>query len=431
MSGSTARRAWKMITQSDDGIATSFYSSVGGDGLITWVKRRYHVRNLGTPPSSPGYWGNTHLTPRGLVTYYARLKRDPRAGPWLIRAMRHIQRYGSDGTYQYFGLPSATVGAAVKQGWGCDFGGGCNDADFNTTGFVDNDRYAVAILARGPISTYGAAISSMLTRTARILLPGGHFPDPRPTVRRLTRTAGRTSGGQRIGVYGSDFTAVRAVLFGKISGTAVHVRGPHFLQVTTPAHAAGRYPVTVVTTHGASPASLARFTFGRPAVVTAVAPRVGPAGGGTRVTISGQQLGAATQVMFGRAKGTDLHVGSGTSLSVTAPAHAPGDVDIRVVTPFGWSARAAADGFHFAGRPQISEVSPDTAAAAGGIVVTITGTHLAGVTAVSFGGTPATDLVHASATSLTVRAPAHEAGQVAVVASGPGGTSAPATFTYT
>ena len=68
MSGTTAHRAWKMITQSDDGIASSFYYSVGGDGLINWIKRRYHVWNLGTPPSSPGYWGNTHLTPRGLVT---------------------------------------------------------------------------------------------------------------------------------------------------------------------------------------------------------------------------------------------------------------------------------------------------------------------------------------------------------------------------
>src|SRR4051794_25347561 len=128
MTGTTAHRAWKMITQSDDGIATSFYNSVGGDGLINWIERRYHVWNLGSPPSSPGYWGNTHITPRGLVTYYARVKRDPRVGPWLITAMRHIRRYGSDGTYQYFGLPSATTGAAVKQGWGCDFGGGCSTA---------------------------------------------------------------------------------------------------------------------------------------------------------------------------------------------------------------------------------------------------------------------------------------------------------------
>jgi hypothetical protein len=349
MSGTTAHRAWKMITQSDDGIATSFYASVGGDGLINWIKRRYHVRNLGTPPSSPGYWGNTHITPRGLVTYYARMKRDPRVAPWLITAMRHIREFGSDGTYQYFGLPSATSGAAVKQGWGCDFASGCGTADFNTTGLVNHDRYAVAILARGPLSTYGSAISSMLTRTARILLPGGRFPDPRPTVRRLTRTAGRTSGGQQLSIFGNDFTDVRAVLFGAVRGTALQVRGTHLLSVTTPAHAAGRFPVRVVTTHGTSPA--VHFTFGRTAMVNAVTPSAGPTDGGVKVTVTGERFSSTTRVMFGGARATNLHVVSDTSLTVSAPAHQAADVHVRVVTPFGWSAASAADRFQFQAVP--------------------------------------------------------------------------------
>lgn len=422
MSGSTAHRAWKMITQSDDGIASSFYNSVGGDGLINWIKRRYHVWNLGSPPSSPGYWGNTHITPRGLVTYYAHMKRDRRVAPWLLTAMRHIRRYGSDGTYQYFGLPSATSGAAVKQGWGCDFAAGCNTADFNTTGFVNHDRYAVAILARGPSSTYGSAIGSMLTRTARILLPGGHFPAPRPTVRELTRTKGRISGGQQVGVFGSDFTGVRAVLFGKVRATSLHVRGPHFLRVTTPAHAAGRFAIRVVTTHGTSPIGTARFTFGRTALITAVAPQAGPAHGGTKVTITGQRLGATKAVMFGRVSGTNLHVVSDNSLTIIAPKHRPGALDVRVINRFGPSPRTAADRFHFAGTPTITGVSPGSGPNDGGTEVTITGTHLATVTNVLFGGAPA-DLVQASPTSLTVVTPAHQHGQVDVVASGPGGTS--------
>ena len=434
MSGATARQAWKMITQSDDGIATSFYNSVGGDGLINWVKRRYHVWDLGSPPSSPGYWGNTHITPRGLVRYYVRLKRDSRAGPWLLRAMHHAREYGSDGTYQFFGIPSATTGAAVKQGWGCDFGGGCDTADFNTTGYVNGDRYAVAILARGSVSTYGAAIGSMLTRTARILLPGGHFPAPRPTVRELTRANGRMSGGQRVGIFGSDFTGVRAVLFGNVRGSAVDVRGPHFLRVTTPGHAAGRYPVRVVTTHGTSPVGAVWFTFGRTATVTAVSPRAGPAGGGTRVTITGLRLAGANQVLFGGVLGTNLHIESATSLSVTAPRHLPGGVHIRVVNRFGWSPTTAADRFQFAGTPTITGVSPGSGPTSGGTQVTITGTNLATVSTVLFGGQPATALVHVSATSLTIVTPTHQPGQVDVVASGPGGTSptGPATaFTYT
>src|SRR5213079_509478 len=105
------------------------------------------------------------------------------------------------------------------QGWGDDYG--FSTADFNTTGFVNHDRYAVAILARGPIRDYGRPISSMLTATAKLLLPGGHFPDPVPRVTKLSTTTGHTAGGQRIVVYGHAFTHVRAVLFGKLRGSAV------------------------------------------------------------------------------------------------------------------------------------------------------------------------------------------------------------------
>lgn len=336
MTGSTAHRAWKMITQSDDGIASSFYNSVGGDGLITWIKRRYHVPDLGSPPSSPGWWGNTHITPRGLVTYYARVKRDPRVGPWLIKAMHHAQPYGSDGTYQFFGLPSATTGAAVKQGWGCDFASGCDSADFNTSGYVNHERYTVAILARGPRHTYGSAIASMLTRTARILLPGGRFPDPRPTARELTRLTGRTSGGQRVGVYGSDFTGVQKVLFGRIPGSALTVHGPHFLSVTTPAHVPGRFVLRVVTSHGTS-AGTVSFTFVAPPSISAVSPPSGPAAGGAQVTVTGRNLASVTKVNFGGIPATGLVHVSPTTLTVIAPAHELGTARVVAVSPFGRS----------------------------------------------------------------------------------------------
>ena len=63
---------------------------------------------------------------------------------------RHGPRdeYGADGTYQFFGMPSATTGAAIKQGWGDD-GDDSPNADFNSTGYVDGGNYAVAILTDG------------------------------------------------------------------------------------------------------------------------------------------------------------------------------------------------------------------------------------------------------------------------------------------
>src|SRR5689334_2074113 len=48
MHGATQRAAYKMITQSDDAIATRLWPRVGGPRLIPWIKAHYRVPNLGT-----------------------------------------------------------------------------------------------------------------------------------------------------------------------------------------------------------------------------------------------------------------------------------------------------------------------------------------------------------------------------------------------
>jgi hypothetical protein len=423
MHGTTERRAYRMITRSDDGIASAFYTSVGGDQLINWVKQRYHVWNLGYPPRHAGWWGNTRITPRGLVRYYARVKRDAKVAPWLLNAMHHAKPYGSDGVYQFFGLPQATSGFGIKQGWGCDYASGCDTSDFNTTGFVNNNRYAVAILARGPLKYYGRPISSMLSQTAKLLLPGGHFPDPVPTVRELTRTTGRVTGGQRIGIYGSSFTHVQAVLFGGVRGSSVDVIGPHHLRVTTPPHASGSYAVRVVTGHGTSPVTV-RFRFIAAPAISSVRPPAGPTSGGTDVTITGARFTGATGVLFGGQRGTNLHVSSSTSMTVTVPPGQAGTVDVRVVTPYGTSPVVAADRFSYLAAPSVADVSPSSGPVGGGTLVTISGTGLGAVTSVSFGDVPATDFSVLSDSMLTARAPAHASGRVDVTVVTPGGSSA-------
>ncbi|MFZ3557207.1 IPT/TIG domain-containing protein [Streptomyces sp. BH055] len=63
----------------------------------------------------------------------------------------------------------------------------------------------------------------------------------------------------------------------------------------------------------------------------------------------------------------------------------------------------------------ITAVSPATGPAAGGTLVTITGTALDGVSAVNFGSTAGTSLQIKSPTQLTVKAPAGATGAVNVV----------------
>jgi hypothetical protein len=74
--------------------------------------------------------------------------------------------------------------------------------------------------------------------------------------------------------------------------------------------------------------------------------------------------------------------------------------------------------------PTIRGISPTTGPAAGGTMVTITGTNFTGATSVVFGTRAATNLVVVSSTEITVTAPAHVAASVNVRVTTTGGESA-------
>jgi IPT/TIG domain len=82
------------------------------------------------------------------------------------------------------------------------------------------------------------------------------------------------------------------------------------------------------------------------------------------------------------------------------------------------------------GAPTITTVAPATGAAAGGTAVTLTGTNFTGATQVRFGSAAATNVVVASATSITCTTPAGS-GAVGVTVVAPGGEGYKASaFTY-
>jgi hypothetical protein len=98
--------------------------------------------------------------------------------------------------------------------------------------------------------------------------------------------------------------------------------------------------------------------------VTSVSPATGTTAGGTSVTITGTDLGAATAVNFGSVAATSVDVTSGTTVVATAPAASPGTVDITVVTPFGTTPTSAADQFTYrypttlVAKPAVLSLSP-------------------------------------------------------------------------
>lgn len=158
--------------------------------------------------------------------------------------------------------------------------------------------------------------------------------------------------------------------------------------------------------------------------VTKLKPTSAPASGGTKVVVKGTNLGGATQVLFGKTKGTKLTVKSNKKLTVISPAGV-GKVKLKVKTPAGKS-----KGMAFTYVPTVTKLSPANALASGGTTVTVTGAGFVPSASVTFGGVPGTSVLVTSPTSLTVNAPAHAVGAAPVVVKTGGQTAAPKSFTY-
>lgn len=173
MSGRDETLAYTMITKSDNDDADALYPQVGGDGLLPWLARHYGITGLGAAPAFPGFWGSTRITAGGLVRFYAAVRADPRVWPWLSNAMHHHQPVTTAGEPNDFGLAAAAPSAAVKNGWNVYRNKAHpKGASINSTGFVDHDRYAVAILSEGPDELYFLGGQRIVTGQAKLLFPG-------------------------------------------------------------------------------------------------------------------------------------------------------------------------------------------------------------------------------------------------------------------
>jgi len=163
---------WKMITCSDDDAGSKLYILAGSESLVGWVQARYGISGL-APANIPNYWGLTRITARAMTTFYADVAGDPAVAPWLLNAMANVQEYGCDGYREWFGIPDAANDWMVKQGWMCCLE---NLTRLHSTGYVDQHRYAVAMLTAGPRSYYEQDAGATLTMMAQALMPDGVIP---------------------------------------------------------------------------------------------------------------------------------------------------------------------------------------------------------------------------------------------------------------
>jgi hypothetical protein len=139
---------------------------------------------------------------------------------------------------------------------------------------------------------------------------------------------------------------------------------------------------------------------------------------------------------------------AGVSLAVLAGSGGgarPSHTAARTVPPSGAAGAAAqaapsqnlsrpsAEAVLPGGVPVVDSLAPTVGPTGGGTWVTITGTRLAGVSAVFFGNVPAQKFAVVSSSQIRALSPPHTAGAVPVEVSGPAGRSAAGTgssFTY-
>lgn len=163
-----------------------------------------------------------------------------------------------------------------------------------------------------------------------------------------------------------------------------------------------------------------------PPIVGSLSPSSGPQAGGTTVTVSGSDLGLASEVDFGGAPASQLSVNAaGTQLSAVSPAGS-GVVAVTVVTPGGRSAKVAADRYtYIAATPSIvSGIAPASGPTTGGNGIVVMGRDFSGATRIMFGQTAGTVVnVNDPGTQLTALAPPGT-GTVDVTVLTPAGTSA-------
>ena len=147
--------------------------------------------------------------------------------------------------------------------------------------------------------------------------------------------------------------------------------------------------------------------FAVPAI-TKLSPKKGQAAGGTSVTITGKGFVGVTGVEFGSTNAASYEVRSATSVTAVSPPGTTGTVEVRVTTSNGESGITSKDHFGYQA-PTVTNVSPDSGPASGGIPVTVTGSGFAlGITATvfKFGHGIATALDCVSTSECTMFAPA-------------------------
>jgi hypothetical protein len=247
---------------------------------------------------------------------------------------------------------------------------------------------------------------------------------PRPIVTGISPKCELTASGATVTITGSGFTGATNVSFGTTAATSFKVGSDIQITAIIPT-GSGTVDVTVTTPGGTSAAGPTdQFAYPPRPTMADISPRIGPASGGTSVTITGSNFTCATSVWFGTTAAPSFTINSDTQITAVSPAGS-GTVDVKVTTPGGTSDTNLDGQFTYLPPPIVKFIMPINGPVAGGTSVAIFGSLFTGATSISFGATAAPSFKVKSDTLIIAISPAGSANNtVYVTVTTPGGTSA-------
>ena len=395
---------------------TSILAWTGNSPYKIWGETLTGISALFAPKTTVG---------EGNYTYLYAKKQDGR----LIPIHGDIYPYGSKLGYDKFGNYSRSEIAAG----GASGNTAGNLFDWYQSGgdlFPFDGRFTKASSCNGGLTS----ISCCGTVCVGIKDGLDSFPD----ITSITgATSGPFGGGTQFTVNGTEFHSDSIVKIDGVTAASATINSPTSITVTTPAAKTPGTKVVSVENVCGFAGMTAAFTYLSDIILTSVSPTYAYIDGGTSVRLNGYPGGGGTNllgitsVIFGGVSATGLTANSSTSITVTAPAHSAGIVDVTVVSPAGTSTLTG--GFEYLFKPAtITTISPNSGPTPGGTTITITGTSLASTLGVSVDNNPATGIVKINDTQITAITPAGIVGaKSVVVTTSAGSVTKTGGFTYT
>jgi hypothetical protein len=167
--------------------------------------------------------------------------------------------------------------------------------------------------------------------------------------------------------------------------------------------------------------------------ISFISPSSGDIGGSHNVSIYGANFDKFSKVTFGGLPAANV-TSHGDMLSVSAPAHAAGVVDVTVTNQCGVTTTLS-HGYTYSAQPVISFISPTSGHIGGSKNLTLSGSNFAyapSVPTITIGGQKAVNVTPlAGGSALSFDVPAHAAGAVNVTVTNPSAKSATLSAGYT